>query len=243
MAEASSRNDRGLDTEVLPLEAPPDAVFTRLQATLAAQKPSESPLRPPRLWRATLLALPGIALGTLVLDALIRGRGLVRADFGHVLTICLPAALAALLLALGSSALAASRGRDGLGERVPVLQLTTWLVAPLSVLPMLALVYSVPSRQGQGELLNPWGVPCSVIASVIALGALAVLVRELRHSVPVAVGWRSAALGSAAAAWSGLALLVHCTSVEPLHLLVGHWLPIAVFPLVAVLVARRYVRL
>ena len=74
------------------------------------------------------------------------------------------------------------------------------------------------------------------------MATLWLLARTIRGSVAVAVGWRSAALGAAAGAWSGLALLIHCPSVEAQHMLVGHLLPICVFPVVG-LITRKFVRL
>jgi len=59
----------------------------------------------------------------------------------------------------------------------------------------------------------------------------------LRRAVPVSVRLRGAALGAAAGAWAGLALLFFCPAAEPLHLLVGHSLPVAAATLLGALLA------
>jgi hypothetical protein len=186
--------------------------------------------------------LPLIAAGALVLDALLRQRGVVRADASQVAHVCAPSAVAALALALLSTGAAISRGHYSLGQRVSILRLVTLAVAPLSLLPMLLLVYN-GAGQPPREALHPLGLPCFSIASFIAGASLLVLIVELRHSVTVAVQWRSAALGSAAAAWSSFALLVHCSSVDLSHLLIGHFIPIALFPVIGLVIARRYLKL
>jgi len=226
----------------LPLEAPPAALYERLQAKLAEEPRPAS--RSPRLRAAALLLLPLITLATLALDAVLRQRGILRADAGSIARVCMPSALAALALAVLSTAVAVSRGRHSLGQRVSTLRLATLAVAPLSLLPMLWLALAGDgSSSHPDEALHPLGLPCFTVASVIAGASLLVLILELRHSVAVALGWRSAALGSAAAAWSAFALLVHCSSVDLTHLMIGHWIPIVAFPLVSLIVAQRYLKL
>jgi len=231
------------DLEVLgplPLEAPPAALFERLQAAIAEE--ARPPARAPRLHLVSLVVLPLIAVGALVFDALLRQHGVMRADASIMAHVCAPSAVAALALALLSTGAAVSRGRYSLGQSVPILRLVTLAVAPLSLLPMLLLAYNGAGR-APGEVLHPLGLPCFSVASFIAAAALLVLIMELRHSVAVAVPWRSAALGSAAAAWSSFALLVHCSSVDLTHLLVGHFIPVALFPVIGLIVARRYLKL
>lgn len=232
-------DDRASGPSALPLEMPSPVVYERLRAALAQQAQAPAP-RAPRLRRTALVVLPLLALAALAVDALLRDRSILRADASSFAHVCMPIAVGALALALWSTALAISRGRDGLGERVPVLRLATLSVAPLSLILILALA---GVGHAETESLHPLGLPCFIIAAAIAAASLAVLVSELRHSVPVAAGWRSAALGSAAAAWSSFALLLHCSSVDILHLLTGHWLPICVFPLVGLVFARRHLKL
>jgi len=246
--------DRISSTDLLPLEAPPPAVFERLRVTLAqsrAELPTDAPVdagtdcpragpshvRPLR--SALCLTLPAVVLIVLALDALLRGRGLWRSDAGSLAQLAVPV-LTALALAVVATALSLSRGQSGLGERVGVQRAVALGVAPLSLVPMFVLARASVEPAGHvAELHHPWGLPCMVTASAIAGASLWLFVRTLKQTVPVALGARSAALGSAAAAWAGLALLVHCASVEPTHLLLGHWLPLCTFPLVGLVAARR----
>ncbi|MET0342978.1 MAG: NrsF family protein [Polyangiales bacterium] len=223
-----------------PLELPPSHVLDRLRAQMANEPPpiASSPSR-----RAKWLALPLAALLLLGLDVAVRHNSLLRADAGLLLGVCIPSAVAALLIAIVTTIIATSRGKSGLGERVSVLRWSALLVGPLSVLPMAFLVQEGTDHGAFEQHLDPWGLPCFAISLGIAAVSLLVLVRELRRSVPVAAGWRAAALGSAAGAWAGLALLLHCPSAEPQHLAVGHLLPIMLFPIAGMWVAQRFLRL
>lgn len=224
----------------LPLELPPSHVLERLRAQMAEEPPAPtaSPSR-----RAKWLALPAAALLLLGVDVAVRHNSLLRSDAGLLAGVCIPAAIGALLIAIVTTVIATSRGRSGLGERVSLLRWSALAVGPLSLVPM-ALLMNMGADHGAFEQhLDPWGLPCFAISTAIAAVSLIVLVRELRRSVPVAAGWRAAALGSAAGAWAGLALLLHCPSAEPQHLAVGHLLPIMLFPLAGLWVAQRFLRL
>lgn len=239
MSSISPPNDEpGELGRALPLQRPPAHVLDQLRAKMAVE-PAERLASRGRKW----LALPLSAFALLVADVAVRHNSLLRADASSVLGICIPSALAALMLALLTTFVATSRGKHGLGERVSVLRWSALSVGPLSIVPMLLLVNLGAEPGPLEQSLDPWGLPCFVIASAIAAVALFVLIAELRRSVPVAAGWRSAALGSAAGAWAGLALLLHCPSGEPQHLAVGHLVPICLFPLLGSLFAQRALRL
>jgi hypothetical protein len=221
-------------TRSSPLPPLPAATFARLQAAIAAEPPVSRARE--RLRRASFAVLPLLVLAALAGDASVRGRSLVRADASGLGRLWLPSVLGALALALVMTVLALARGRDSLGLRVALLRAGAVLAAPLSTLPMVALA-SAAGRAPDAH--HPWGLPCFALASAVAIGALAWLVAGLRHTVVVAVGWRSAVLGSAASAWSALALLLHCTSRDAVHLALGHALPLVLFPVVAVALRRE----
>lgn len=225
----------------LPLELPPSDVYARMRAAIDAE-PAPAPRRPQRA-RWTLVALTLITLMLLGVDVLVRQRALLRDDLLDSLSVCLPSAMAAVTLALLTTLLALSPGANGLGERVSVLRWSALSVVPLSLIPMAFLIRVRAPGELNHEHVDPWGLPCFVIATTIAMLSLWVLARRLRRSVPVATGWRSASLGAAAGAWSGLALLLHCPSVEAQHVLVGHLLPICLLPLLAPLLTRRFLKL
>lgn len=230
--------DRG--PQGLPLEPPPPAVYERLRATMA-REPEKPVARPARPEGAAVGVLPAIALAVLGLDALVRGRGLWRSDASSTARLYLPSVLGALALALWSGHVASARGPDGLGTRVSLLRGSVLAVPALSLLFVVAVASGGTHEQDPPP--DPLGLPCALMALVIAAASLAFLLSELRRSVTVAVAWRSAAVGSAAAAWAALALLVHCPSGDLLHVLVGHWLPVALLPLLGSWLTRRQLAL
>ncbi len=147
------------------------------------------------------------------------------------------AVAASLVIACGASFIAISRGTSGLGPSAIMLALVTFIVAPLYaalILPMPLHTHQTASWPG----ISAWGVRCFVVASLVAGGALAIFAGALRAAVPAAPHLRGAALGAAAGAWAGLAVLLFCPSGEQQHLLVGHVLPIIVATLGGIAVAR-----
>jgi hypothetical protein len=242
-------SDRGSGPELGPLVPPPGAFYERLRA--AMDEPPHAPVKrtAQAVQRGSLpaayLLLPLALVAVLAIDALLRERGLWRAD-ASALAHARPALAGAFAfagataLALAATALALARGRDGLGVRVALLRLCALAIAPLSLVLMLALA---GERERAHEPLHAWGAPCFFVAGSVAALSLLILLRARAHSVTAALGWRSAAFASAATAWAGLALLLHCPAGELGHLLVGHWLPICLFPLLGRLLAPRYLAL
>lgn len=217
---------------------PPPELYARVRAAIdedGAQH-HEAAIAP-RWW---LGAIPLVAIAVLIGDAALRHLGLWRS--GGLAAIAFGVALFAALTAWVTLG-ALSAGRAGLGPSVSRLRLYALSVGGWSAL-VLALVVRfgpLPNRTVTNAL-SPFGLPCMLMAAVIGSAVLALMTRTLLHAVPSAVGWRSAALGAAAGAWAGLALLVHCPGVAAQHLLVGHLLPIALFPLIGRLAAYRFLR-
>jgi hypothetical protein len=137
------------------------------------------------------------------------------------------AAIALLAWMLVSTFMAVWRGRSGLGASTMLLAATGAATVPLYAL----LTLTVPARElvetANSVRISIYGIRCFVIASIVGAIVLACLAAALRAAVPAGTRIRSMALGSAAAAWAGLAVFVFCPSDEPLHLLVGHVLPVA----------------
>ena len=218
-----------------PDDLPPPDLYARVRAAIAEDEGAPAPQR------GWLGAIPLVAIAVLVGDAGLRHLGLWR--WGGLGGIALGVALfAALTVVFTLGAL--SPGREGLGPSVGRMRFYALSIGAWSALLLFLVVRFGPQPNlAVTGALHPFGLPCLLMASLIGMGVLALMTRSLLHSVPSAAGWRSAALGAAAGAWAGLALLVHCPGVEAEHLLVGHLLPIALFPLIGRLVAYRYLRL
>ncbi|MGH8175265.1 MAG: NrsF family protein [Steroidobacter sp.] len=129
---------------------------------------------------------------------------------------------------LASTYFALSQGRTGFGAGVAIL-----VAIACSITPLYAILILPEPLHASGVLLDaarpsPWGVRCLLVASIVIGLSLSSFALALRRAVTVAVRLRGAALGAAAGAWAGIALLFFCPAGEALHLIVGHVLPILV---------------
>jgi hypothetical protein len=147
-----------------------------------------------------------------------------------------------LALTIASTTVALWRGRSGLGASAAFLAGAATFVAPLYA--ALVLASPIHFRNGGVPLveISPWGVRCAAIAAVIGATALVGFASALRRAAPVASSLRGATLGAAAGAWAGLAVFIFCPSGDPLHLLLGHALPVAGFTLLGALALARALR-
>jgi hypothetical protein len=141
-------------------------------------------------------------------------------------------AIALLSLLIASTFAALRRGRSGLGASTAILIATAVATAPLYAL--LALVF--PVHEGATTVgsvsISPWGARCIVIASFVGVAVLGCFASAMRAAAPVGTRVRGMALGSAAGAWAGFAVFVFCPSGEPLHVSIGHVLPVVALTMV-----------
>lgn len=176
----------------------------------------------------------------------------------------------AIALVVGMAALATMRPRGDFGA-LPIAQLVvvTALVAAIAVLglgvaastkrfagppvrvlfaiaigaPVLyALATAANPLHGSADVPAPPTWMCLMMAAMVAAAGLGALVAAFRFAVPVAPRARGAALGAAAGAWAGLAMHLRCPSADPIHILIGHAVPIAIVAVLGALVAPRFVR-
>ncbi|MGH8186213.1 MAG: NrsF family protein, partial [Steroidobacteraceae bacterium] len=148
-------------------------------------------------------------------------------------------AFGVVALMLGSTFLAAWRGRGGLGLGVTTLALTAASVPLMYAI----LVLLDPTRSFATTVeISPWGTRCMLIAALVGSFTLGAFVAALRRAAPVASRARGAALGAAAGAWAGFAVFVFCPSSDPQHLLVGHVLPVLAFTMLGALAVARALR-
>jgi hypothetical protein len=180
-----------------------------------------------------------IAIGasTLIYDVPAAGFSLA-VQSGSLLSWALVASIA---LAFATTLIAISSGASGLGSSAVALALVTIAVAPVYA----AMILAVPAHTHEiGRALNisEWGTRCFTIASFVAASSLVAFAAALHHAVPSAPRIRGAALGAAAGAWAGLAVLVFCPSGEVQHLLFGHVFPIILATIVGAAVLARYLK-
>lgn len=145
-------------------------------------------------------------------------------------------------LTLVGTYLAVAQGRNGFGAMAGVLIALASLVAPLYTLLIAPAPLHATGTVLEATQISPWGVRCLIVASIVIALALAGFLFALRRAVPVSVRLRGAALGAAAGAWAGIALLFFCPAAERLHLLVGHSLPVLAATLLGALVAPKVLR-
>jgi hypothetical protein len=145
-------------------------------------------------------------------------------------------------LTLTATYVAVAQGRNGFGAMAAVLIALACLIAPLYTILIAPEPLHASGTVLEATQISRWGVRCLVLASIVIALALTGFLFALRRAVPVAVRLRGAALGAAAGAWAGLALLFFCPAAERLHLLVGHSLPVLAATLLGALVAPAALR-
>jgi hypothetical protein len=213
---ADGGDDRWL-AELLSQRGPPDpAQFPALQSELA------KPERPKKRW-PVLLAIPVVGLVIVALRAWLGERALWRIDLAS-LGERLPWGIAGLAVC-AALAIAATvhRGRTGFGLATRTLSaLAIALTALVAAIP-LVLKGTVPQ-----PALHALGAPCATV--VLTAGALTLLAAGylFRRSQPVAAQARALALGTAAAAWTGIIISLHCPAESSTHLVWGHSVPLLV---------------
>jgi len=213
---ADSGDDRWIADLLSQPGVPDPARFSALQAELQEPAPRK------RRW-PILLAIPLGGLAVLALRAQLSERALWRIDLEQLgerltwgllgLALCAALAIAAIL----------HRGRRGFG-------LTTKTLAG-SALALSALVAAIPlvlRGTSPQPALHTLGAPCATVVLTAGALTLAALGYLFRRSQPVAAQARAWALGTAAAAWTGIVISLHCPAEATTHLLWGHSAPLLI---------------
>ncbi len=132
-----------------------------------------------------------------------------------------------------------SRGRSMLGRPAG------WLVAVIALTPVaLMAAWSGIAMAWPSTLHDASGlhqhVVCDIATLMFSVGPLLAFGAVRRRSDPVTPRLTGAAIGTAAAAWGALALHLVCGFTAPVHILLGHVIPIVLVALVGtVLTAQR----
>jgi hypothetical protein len=133
---------------------------------------------------------------------------------------------------------AVGRGRSMLGR--PVTQRVAIAMAtPIALIAVAAAGSAVwpETIDGRSDLLAH--VICAVLTILFALGPLVAFAVVNRRSDPIAPSLTGAALGAAAGAWGALGIELFCTRATPVHVFLGHVLPVALLVAVGAWVGRR----
>jgi hypothetical protein len=217
----------------------PESLYLRVRASVEREKASSSSM-PVRVIVALIIASCLTAAVVLVASRIVyqrlaAGVYLAARSTPHLLLVLL--LLAGLTLA--ATFVAISRGRRGFGSGLVSLAVVAALVAPIYAALILVSPVHTDDPMLASVTLSPWGGRCLAIASIIGTMVLASFTIALRRSAPVASRVRGGTLGAAAGAWAGLSIFIFCPSGSPLHLLVGHVLPVVALTLLGFIVVPR----
>ena len=166
----------------------------------------------------------------------------VREDFSSLpLQYILAEIFLPFALALAAVGVASSRGKLGFGASVGVV-LTLGVLGPLSFL-LVALGAPVPNLATPGDHFWLRAVVCLDITLAWTAVPLLLVAMSLRNAFPAAAAARSALAGSACGLFSGAMMNLHCPSVDPLHMALGHGVPVVVATIVGGTIMSRWVRI
>jgi hypothetical protein len=222
---------------------PPDALHDRICARLAREKkPASLPTRH-RIVIALIIVPLLTAIVTFVASEIVYRRFGVGLEVDPARSMRLTWTLALLAgMAIASTAIAVWRGSRGFGPGAAGLAITSALVVPVyGVLTLVGPLHQY-SEHSTGVAISPWGERCALIAAVVGLTVIASHSLALRRAGPGATGLRSAAIGAAAGAWSGLAVFTFCPSADLQHLIAGHIGPMIALSLFGAFATSRWLR-
>jgi hypothetical protein len=166
----------------------------------------------------------------------------IRTDF-HQLPLDYVVAQVALPFAFGGASLlvAAAPGRVGLGLGIGIIA-SLALLGPLSFW-LFAAAMAPPYDAVRGDGFWLGSLVCLDITLAWAAAPLLLAALALRRAFPAGAAWRSALVGSALGLLSGAAINLHCSNVDPAHLLAGHGVPVVVAALLGAFVVARWTRI
>jgi hypothetical protein len=149
----------------------------------------------------------------------------LRTDLGGLPITYLAAQIALpILLATGSLVVALGSGKLGLGLKIGLVS-TLAVLGPASFC-VIALGAPVPRVPEAGTLLDT--VLCfDITVAWVAVPLLCAAI-TLRGAFAAGARWRSALVGAGIGLFAGATMNLHCPSVAPVHMLLGHGLAVLV---------------
>ncbi len=154
--------------------------------------------------------------------------------------------LALVFVAWAAIAVVASWGALGRGRlmlgRPTAYKVAIALLTPAALISV-ALVGSLvwpETVDGRSGLVAH--VVCAALTVLFALGPLVSFALVSRHTDPIAPTLSGAALGAAAGAWGAFGIELFCSRATPVHVALGHVLPVVLLAAAGALVGGRLVR-
>ncbi len=159
----------------------------------------------------------------------------IRTDFHGLPPLYVAAQiLLPFLFAVASLYAALSYGKLGLGLKIGLVSGLT-VLGPLAFC-LIAFGAPVPHATGPGAA-SPLGIlVCFDITVAWTLLPLLCAALTLPGAFASGARWRSALLGAALGLFAGATMNLHCPNVAPLHVLMGHGLPVIVATVLGALV-------
>jgi hypothetical protein len=141
------------------------------------------------------------------------------------------------LVAFVGTLVGLSRGQMMLGRSTRALVATASAIAPVVLAWILMLVfYMQPPHVAPPMHVH---LVCCAMGIAFAAAPLGAMLWIRRGTDPVHPAATGATLGSAAGAWGGLLIHLHCPYVDPAHVVAGHVLPIVLLAIAGALAGRR----
>jgi hypothetical protein len=217
--------------------SPPDLdpdVRERLRAALS----SRSSLTRAQLRRRGLAAL-ALAVAPLVAALVLGGVHAGGRPHGYVGVV----AVGWCSLVVAASSWVLRPGPTPLGRPRPTLLLLAMALPACLLAVSIAASILFPEALWSSNLGWRAHLACALTASALSLAPLGMALWFFRRSDPVRSAVTGAALGAIAASWGATVVAIQCPHPEPVHVALGHVLPIALAAIVAAVVGARVLSL
>lgn len=217
-----------------------DALFSEIPEPGLASDPPRSPIGVPeleasparRLVRSRRLAVLIGSITWLLTHLLVYG---IRTDFQGLPPLYVAAQIfLPFFLAGGSLCIALAYGKLGLGLRIGLISGLA-VLGPLTFC-LIAFGAPAPYAAAPGAASRLGILVCFDITVAWAAVPLLGAAFALPGAFASQVRWRSALVGAAVGLFAGATMNLHCPNVAPLHVLLGHGLPVIVATLVGAFV-------
>lgn len=141
-------------------------------------------------------------------------------------------------VATAASFVAGARGKAMLGTTRARLAFVAVAAGPVIFAWVMGCAMGWPAVLVAQGTLRAHAV-CFALTTLLSIGPVAALAFLRRGSDPVHPRATGAAIGAAAGAWGGVLIDLHCPLVDPMHVALGHVLPIVLYAAIGALAGAR----